>query len=138
VGGEEEDGGLVVAAGTNIPGAAKQGLRLTASSARAIARASKLPLEAATSANAISRPLRQLGYKVRPHFTDRLRGVGPSADYARMGALGLNRLGDVIRLLNLGTKVVLPGGRVGIHYGQAKVILESDLKTLITVMHRGS
>ncbi len=119
--------------------AARSVKRLAPAARLALTAAKRLRLGATTSAAEISRVFKRLGYKMRPHFVDRLRGVGPNAHPARMSDLGLHSVDDVLDILRKGR--VVPDkeypDRVYIIYGQAKLVMESKSKMLITVLGEG-
>lgn len=115
-------------------GVIERAVRIGFRYARGVARFMKVPLHALRDID-IAKTFKQFGYKVGPHFVDRIRGVGSGtrflADPGRMRRLGIRTLEDVVEVLEKGKRTVQENGRVAVRHGAVEVIMEGN--RLITI-----
>jgi hypothetical protein len=138
----EDDSEEPVMAGSLVQAgyrAARTVIRIRGPARFALQAAKKLQLATSSPAD-IARVFKQLGYKVRPHFVDRLRGVGKvtgrsPADPTRMGSLGLRTVDDVLEVLRKGKVVDAGSGSVAVVFGRVKIIMNPVNKMLEGIRH---
>ena len=82
----------------------------------------------------IRRQFRKSGVKVRDHFIDRIRGVGPDADPERMRGLGIRSIEDLQQVLRYGYKTRGSNGNLAFTYRGVSIITNPQGSELITIV----